>query len=441
MIKVLHKLAMVTLFMSSTFYYAKGQTEVKANDFFGKEIISEELQNENLKLKANYSNWKFPVDAITQLTSLDRFVNFIFQDTAVKFVYSDGQARHNTWNSVGAAFTPNDPNLELSDDNIILSRYNEYSVDSIYFPYLYVRYIDEIDVNGTMTDVVDTLIVQFFKFDNLRRGQFVPTGEDPNLFMIPNNWTPSLHGSNSPAYQVRIPLTIEDTTSQPSAEGWGTRGQVIPVPTGVGQVGSDAATTNLEFKNVFGFSISFATMVPYQFGDTMEARDGSEITNKMNYFGHSMYINNSVMVPQTEYCNNSWWVPGEIGYGGDQNGWENAIPGNAYFQDRYVNYAIHVTTDKLGTEELDNNLTFGVYPNPVHKNEFLKADFNLINASNVTIELFDLLGNKVKEIANGYYTSGEHTSDVNISDLDAGMYVYTIKAGNAVSSKKVTIID
>ena len=37
------------------------------------------------------------------------------------------------------------------------------------FPYLYVRYIDEIDVNGTMTDVVDTLIVQFFKFDNLRR--------------------------------------------------------------------------------------------------------------------------------------------------------------------------------------------------------------------------------------------------------------------------------
>ena len=90
---------------------------------------------------------------------------------------------------------------------------------------------------------------------------------------------------------------------------------------------------------------------------------------------------------------------------------------------------------------MDNNLTFGVYPNPVHKNEFLKADFNLINSSNVTIELFDLLGNKVKEIANGYYTSGEHTSDVNISDLDAGMYVYTIKAGNAVSSKKVTIID
>lgn len=440
MIKVLHKLAMVAIFISSTFYYVNAQTEVRANYFKGKEIISEQLQNENLKRKANYSNWKFPVDAISQLTALDRYVSFLFQDTAAKFVYDDGTASHYPWNSVGAAFTPNDPNLELSDDNIILSRYNQYTVDSIYIPYLYVRYIDEIDVSGTMTDVVDTLIVQFFKYDNLVSGQFIPTGEDPNLFMKPDNWTPSLHGSNNTAYEVRIPLTIEDTTSRPTNEGWGSRGRTIPLPAGF-NIDSDAARTNLEFKNVFGFSISFATMVPYQFGDTMEARDGSEITNKLNYFGHSMFINNSVMVPQTVYCNNSWWVPGTIGYGGDQNGWQNSVPGNAYFQDRYLNYAVHISTDKLGTEELNNNITFGLYPNPVRKSEYLKADFNLINASNVSIELYDLLGNKVKEIVNDYYTSGEHKTDVNISDLDAGMYIYTIKAGNAVSSKKVTIID
>ena len=440
MIKVLHKLTMVALFISSTFYYVNAQTEVRANYFKGKEIISEQLQNENLKRKANYRNWKLPVDAISQLTALDRYVSFLFQDTAAKFVYDDGAASHYPWNSVGAAFTPNDPNLELSDDNIILSRYNQYTVDSIYFPYLYVRYIDEIDVSGTMTDVVDTLIVQFFKYDNLASGQFTPTGEDPNLFMKPDNWTPSLHGSNNTAYEVRIPLTIEDTTSRPTNEGWGSRGRTIPLPAGF-NIDSDAARTNLEFKNVFGFSISFATMVPYQFGDTMEARDGSEITNKLNYFGHSMFINNSVMVPQTVYCNNSWWVPGAIGYGGDQNGWQNSVPGNAYFQDRYLNYAVHISTDKLGTEELNNNITFGLYPNPVRKSQYLKADFNLINASNVTIELYDLLGNKVKEIANDYYISGEHKTDVNISDLDAGMYIYTIKAGNTVSSKKVTIID
>lgn len=438
MIKDLHKLATVALLLSCTFYYSFAQTQVKANDFLGKEIVSEQLQNEQQKLKANYSNWKLPVDAISQLTTLDRYVSFLFQDTAVKFVYADGEAGHYPWNSVGAVFTPNDPNLELSDDNIRLSRYNEYTVDSVFFPYLYVRYVDSIEVAGNMTPVVDTLIVQFFKYDQMRTGSF--NQADPEIFMAPTNWTPSLHGSNTTSYEVRIPLTIEDTTSQPNTEGWRSRSRIIPLPEGF-NIQSDAARTNLEFRNAFGFSFSFATMVPYQFGDTMETRDGSEVKNRVNYFGHSMFQNASVMVTQKEYINNSWWVPGALGYGGQQNGWSVAIPGNAYFEDRYVNYGVHITTDKLGTEELNNNVVFGVYPNPVSRREYLKADFNLVNASNVTIELYDLLGNKVKDIANGYYTSGEHTTDVNISDLNTGMYIYTIKAGNSISSKKVTIID
>jgi hypothetical protein len=59
----------------------------------------------------------------------------------------------------------------------------------------------------------------------------------------------------------------------------------------------------------------------------------------------------------------------------------------------------------------------------------------------VTIDLYDLLGNKVKEIANGYFTSGEHTTDVSVNDLNAGLYIYSIRAGNSIATKKVTIVD
>ena len=100
-----------------------------------------------------------------------------------------------------------------------------------------------------------------FKYDNLVSGQFIPTGEDPNLFMKPDNWTPSLHGSNNTAYEVRIPLTIEDTTSRPTTEGWGSRGRTIPLPAGF-NIDSDAARTNLEFKNVFGFLPSKSDINP-----------------------------------------------------------------------------------------------------------------------------------------------------------------------------------
>ena len=73
--------------------------------------------------------------------------------------------------------------------------------------------------------------------------------------------------------------------------------------------------------------------------------------------------------------------------------------------------------------------------------DILKADFNLVNATDVTVALYDLLGNKVKDIANGYFTSGEHTTNVSVNDLSAGLYIYSIKAGNSVATKKVTIVD
>ncbi|MDG2455069.1 MAG: T9SS type A sorting domain-containing protein [Bacteroidia bacterium] len=438
--KKFQKIALASLIVAGCAIQAKAQSEVRAEGISGTEIVTDAQLEGNNKMKADYSNWKFPVDAIEQLTSLDRFVNFLFQDSTVQFVSDDGTARFNTWVSVGAAFTPNDENIELSDDNIKLSRYNEYTVDSLYFPYLYVRYVDSMDVAGSMTEVVDTLIVQFFKSGNLASGSFTPPGQETELYMKPDNWTTSLLGSNNTSYEIKIPLRGEDSTSRPSANGWGSRGRVVALPNGF-DINSDAATEALAFTNAVGYSMTYKTMLDYEFGDTIEARNGAEITNKLNYFGHSMFINSSVEVKQTEYINNSWWVPNTIAAGENQNGWENSVAGNAYFDDRYVNYAFHISTTSLGTEELNNNVTFGVYPNPVSSTEILKADFNLVNGTDVTIEIYDLLGNKVKEVVNGYYAGGEHKVNVNITDLSAGMYVYSVKAGSSVVAKKITITD
>jgi len=438
--KQLQRIAIACLLLAGFGIQANAQGQVRAEGTLGKEIVSDINLESNKKMKADYSNWKFPVDAIEQLTSLDRFVNFLFQDSTVKFVSADGTENFNTWTSVGAVFTPNDENIELSDDNIRLSRYNEYTVDSLYFPYLYVRYVDSMEMAGTMTEIVDTLIIQFFKSNTLESGSFTPTGEATELFMKPDNYTPALTGSNNTSYEVKIPLRGVDSTARPSTEGWGSRGRVIPLPAGF-DIDSDAATDELQFTNAVGYSMAFKTMVPYNFGDTMEARNNAAVTNRLNYFGHSMFINSSVEVKQETYINNSWWVPNTIAYGEAQNGWQNSVPGNAYFDDRYVNYAFHITTSTLGTNNLDNNVTFGVYPNPISSNETLKADFNLVNGTDVTIEIFDLLGNKVKDVVNGYYAGGEHKVNVNISDLSAGMYIYSVKAGNSVASKKITITE
>lgn len=438
--KQVQRITLIGLLTMGFITQANAQGEMKADGILGTEIITGEQELVNQKMKANYSNWKSPVDAVTQLTTLDRFVNFLFQDSTVKFVSDDGSENFNTWVSIGAAFTPNDPILDLSDDNVRLSRYNEYTLDSLFFPYLYVRYIDSMEVEGNMAEVVDTMIVQFYKSDNLESRSFTPANEDTELYMKPDNWTSSVLGSNNVSYEVRIPLKGADSTTRPSSDGWASSSRIVALPPSF-NIDSDAATDDLQFTNAVGFSVSFKTMLPYNFGDTIEARNGANITNKLNYFGHSMFLNRSVEVKQKEYINNSWWVDKVLATGNTVNGWSNSIPGNAYFDDRYVNYAFHISTTTLGTENLNSNVTFGVYPNPLSSSEILKADFNLVNSTDVTIEIFDLLGNKVKDVANGFYTSGEHKINASITNLTPGMYIYSIKAGNASASKKISIID
>jgi hypothetical protein len=433
--KTVQRLAF-TFLLAAVVAPAFAQQQVKVKGERAHEIPMSQDPTSNSKAKAFYANWKFPADVVGQLTTLDRFVGFLYPDSVVKIVPSSGDPYFQFSHAVGAAFTPNDPNLELSDDNTVLSRYNAYTVDSVYFPYIYVRYVDSIDLGAGKVKVVDTLVVQFFKFPNLVKGSF--NAADPEIFMKNTNFTKSLMGANNAAYTMNIPLTDADSTSAPSDQGWGSRGRIVPLPANFNM----PADPSLTGQNVFGFMISFKTMLPYSFGDTMEARNGANVTKKLNYFGHSLFSNGSTtQIAQKEYINNSWWVGSEHIYGGNINGWQNSIPGNAYFKDQYLNYGVHITTQTLGTQKLDNNITFGVYPNPVSTTENLMADFNLVNASNVSIAIYDILGNKVMDVVDGYYTSGKHKVDANISGLTPGMYIYNVKAGNAVTSKKISVID
>ena len=100
--KQIQTIALVSLIVAGFSIQVKAQSEVRAKGILGTEIVTDAQLVSNNKMKANYSNWKFPVDAIEQLTSLDRFVNFLFQDSTVQFVSDDGTARFNTWTSVSS---------------------------------------------------------------------------------------------------------------------------------------------------------------------------------------------------------------------------------------------------------------------------------------------------------------------------------------------------
>lgn len=84
-----------------------------------------------------------------------------------------------------------------------------------------------------------------------------------------------------------------------------------------------------------------------------------------------------------------------------------------------------------------SGLSFHLYPNPAA--DELHLSFKMETAGDVEINLYNMMGQKIRSIEKGYYTAGAHTVHYTISDLNAGMYISKIVSGNINNSKTVVI--
>ena len=79
------------------------------------------------------------------------------------------------------------------------------------------------------------------------------------------------------------------------------------------------------------------------------------------------------------------------------------------------------------------------FPNPFNPSTTIQ--FSLPTSSDVTIELYDLLGNKVKTLVDSKYESGTYTIKVDGSDLAAGVYFYSMTSGDDYKAmRRMTLI-
>ncbi|MEQ9091710.1 MAG: T9SS type A sorting domain-containing protein [Balneola sp.] len=78
------------------------------------------------------------------------------------------------------------------------------------------------------------------------------------------------------------------------------------------------------------------------------------------------------------------------------------------------------------------------YPNPFNPSSTIK--FGIPEAAVVKLEVYNLLGQRVKSLVNARKPAGYHTVTFNASDLSSGMYIYRIQAGDFVQIKRMTLI-
>jgi hypothetical protein len=78
------------------------------------------------------------------------------------------------------------------------------------------------------------------------------------------------------------------------------------------------------------------------------------------------------------------------------------------------------------------------YPNPFNPSTLIR--YQVPAAVRVTLVVFDMLGREVATLENGVHQAGTYTVTFNGSGLASGVYLYRLRAGNFVESKKLLLI-
>lgn len=78
------------------------------------------------------------------------------------------------------------------------------------------------------------------------------------------------------------------------------------------------------------------------------------------------------------------------------------------------------------------------YPNPFNPTTILS--YSLPEATQVSVRVFNMLGQEVARLVDSYQDAGNYNVSFNANDLSAGIYLYTIEAGDFTATKRMTLL-
>jgi len=152
--------------------------------------------------------------------------------------------------------------------------------------------------------------------------------------------------------------------------------------------------------------------------------------------------------PSTTPCQEAWekiaFVPG-YGTTTEKHSYtftdENLQPGIYHYRLKQIDYdGSCVYSDEVEVE-VTSATEFALhqnYPNPF--NPSTKISYQIPNSGNVTLKVFDLLGNEVATVVDEFKTVGSYKVDFNASTLPSGAYFYRLKSGSLIQTKKMLLI-
>jgi hypothetical protein len=253
--------------------------------------------------------------------------------------------------------------------------------------------------------------------------------------------------SNGPGRENVYVLASVQTSNDPadvmfakSTDG----GQTFSSPI---RINTDTSTTNIQW---FGtLSVAPNGRIDVIWLDTRDAPDNSKHLSAL-YYSYSM--NQGETWSPNRKLSDSF--DPHIGYPNQQKmgdyfdmvsdntgahlAWSNTLNGG---EDVYYAYITPIVIDI--SENIYNKISINNYPNPFHNETIIS--FYLPEKEYVTIEIFDMMGKKVKTLLNSNLQSGKHNIKWNACNekgnrLPNGFYLYKFNSESYSTTKKMLLL-
>ncbi len=89
------------------------------------------------------------------------------------------------------------------------------------------------------------------------------------------------------------------------------------------------------------------------------------------------------------------------------------------------------------TSEITEYKLYDNFPNPF--NPSTEISYQLPNDGNVKLKVYNMMGQEVMTLVNGFKEKGMYSVSFNAGNLPSGIYIYKIESGNYVQIKKMIL--
>jgi hypothetical protein len=168
--------------------------------------------------------------------------------------------------------------------------------------------------------------------------------------------------------------------------------------------------------------------------------DGATWTLRDNlFYGNQLALVDTMAQTDARW---NWWGDSTGPYHGTQNpsGQGDTIRGNVDFSPWYADTTFfhpEAVPPARGTV-LPKEYSLTVYPNPF--NPVASVRFGIIKEQRVTIDVFNLAGQRVRRLCHDKFAAGYHTVTFDGQELPSGIYFAKISAGRFGKTEKMVLL-